>query len=206
MKENDIALAIKTRYEGEVDESMGCANLWPFLKIEVGSTWCDLGCGKGAFTAEMAKRTGVNGLVTGVDMTPALIEIAAKRYPEPCMKWIVSGITALPLDSGTQDGVTSNCVINHVLDKKDVFVEIARILKTKGVFVVADVMSIEPLPDDVRKDPVAIAACWGGAITRSEYISVVKSSGFKEISIVSSRRYIKEGYELESIIIKGVRR
>ncbi len=203
---NDIELSIKTRYEAEAGESMGCANLWPWLNVEVGSHWCDLGCGKGAFTAQMAKKIGSRGRVTGVDMTSALIDIAKTRYPEPYLTWVVSDITSLPLESVSQDGVTSNCVINHIIDKRAVFCEIARVLKAGGVFVVADVMSVQPLPDSVRNDPVAIAACWGGAIPRSDYLAIVESVGFKDICIVSSRRYIKEGYELESIILKGVRR
>jgi ubiquinone/menaquinone biosynthesis C-methylase UbiE len=197
--------AIIDRYTNDSSENMGCANLWPWLDLVPGAWWCDLGCGRGGFTAELARRIGEEGRVMGVDMTPALIEFAKENHQADNLEWVVADVTSVPVGPHFFDGVTSNCVINHILDKTDVYSEIYRILKSGGVFVVADVMSIEALPEHVRNDPEAIAACWGGAITRREYVSIVENAGFYNVEVVSSRQYTKNGFMLESIVLKGVK-
>ena len=68
------------------------------------------------------------------------------------------------------DIVISNCTINHSSDKQAVWNEIFRILKRGGRFVVSDIYSSAPVPEEYRNDPVAVSECWAGSVTRSEYL------------------------------------
>jgi len=67
------------------------------------------------------------------------------------------------------------------------------------------VMSVEKLPDEIANDPACIAECWGGAVLKEEYFSVIEASGFENILELSKRRYIKNGFPMESVVLKGVK-
>ena len=73
--------------------------------------------------------------------------------------------------SSIADLVISNCTINHSSDKQAVWNEIFRILKQGGRFVISDIYSVNQIPDEYKNDPVAIAECWAGSVTRNEYLA-----------------------------------
>ena len=87
----------------------------------------------------------------------------------------------LQVEDGVATLVISNCTINHAMDKRAVWSEIKRVLKKGGRFVVSDIYSLEPVPAKFANDPVAVAECWAGAITKEEYLSILSETGFKNI-------------------------
>ena len=68
-------------------------------------------------------------------------------------------LESLPLEDGTVDAVTSNCVINLVPDKEVVFREIARVLKPGGRLVISDIVLDGRLPEAVEQDIYAYVGC-----------------------------------------------
>jgi ubiquinone/menaquinone biosynthesis C-methylase UbiE len=112
----------------------------------------------------------------------------------------------IPIGDESLDAVLSNCAINHVDDKLAVYREIQRTLKSGGRFVVSDIMTETPLPSEIKQDPEAVAACFGGAITVKEYEEVLVSAGFDRIEIYKERRYVKNGYEMISRTFQGKKR
>jgi arsenite methyltransferase len=50
--------------------------------------------------------------------------------------------------------------------------------------VISDIYSIDSIPDEYRNDPVAVAECWGGAVTRAEYLKQIEKAGFIQVNIV----------------------
>ena len=90
----------------------------------------------------------------------------------------------LPVDSNTVDVIISNCVINLAPDKSKVFAEAFRVLRAGGKFAVSDIVTDGPLPDAIKKSLSAWAGCVAGAIEASEYVEMMKSVGFTDVSIV----------------------
>ncbi|HET7145323.1 MAG TPA: methyltransferase domain-containing protein, partial [Anaerolineales bacterium] len=89
----------------------------------------------------------------------------------------------LPVDSGTVDVIISNCVINLSPDKEKVFNEAFRVLNTGGKLAVSDIVTDGELPESIRKSLSAWAGCVAGAVDAKEYIAMMESVGFTDISI-----------------------
>lgn len=59
-----------------------CATLLGELNIKPGQTICDLGCGNGFYTLQMAKLTGENGKVYAVDIQQEMLHLLSERAKE----------------------------------------------------------------------------------------------------------------------------
>jgi len=82
------------------------------------------------------------------------------------------------------DVIISNCVINLSPDKSKVFAEAFRVLKPGGKLAVSDIVTDGPLPDAIKKSLSAWAGCVAGAVEAEEYVGMMRSVGFTDISIV----------------------
>ena len=210
MKETQLHQEIQDRYEGEAAAccSLGCGSTLDSLAIGEGERILDLGCGRGEETLEAAALVGCKGLATGLDLTEAMVEKARESAAQAGAQntvFVQGDIESLPFSDESFDGVMSNCVINHARDKAKVYQEIRRVLRQGGRFVVADAVTKQPLPQEVKDDPEAWAQCYGGAITEKEYFEAIQSAGFSDIYIINRREYIKNGYDFVSLTIKAVK-
>lgn len=198
---------VEELYEKIVTESnLGCANVSSFVVLSGREIVLDLGCGNGHQVHYFAELVGNEGKVCGLDTTKKMIDYAKANNALSNTEYVVGDIHSLPYGSCLFDVVTSNCVINHSLNKRKVFEEIYRVTKQGGYFIIGDVMAVNKLPDSVVNNLQNVADCWGGAIPKSDYLDIVREVGFSELEVLSSRKYMKNGYELESIILKGVRK
>jgi arsenite methyltransferase len=210
VKDTQLHQEIQDRYEAEATSccSLGCGSTLEALNISHGEKILDLGCGRGEETLQAAHMVGSDGLATGMDLTEAMV-IKARANAEQVgagnAEFVQGDIEALPFPDNRFDGVMSNCVINHAPDKLKVYREIRRVLREGGRFVVADAVTKESLPENVKNDPQAWAQCYGGAITESEYLEAIQKAGFSEVYILSRREYIKNGYDFISLTIKAVK-
>ena len=74
----------------------------------------------------------------------------------------------------------------------------------KGRFVVSDIYATSPIPEEYRNDTKAIAECWAGALTRSEYLEIFYNAGFVSVKILEeSTPYTKGKAEIASFTIAG---
>jgi len=89
----------------------------------------------------------------------------------------------LPVESNTVDVIISNCVINLSPDKEKVFTEAFRVLAPGGKLAVSDIVTAGILPEPVRQSLSAWAGCVAGAVQAEEYIAMMNSVGFTDISI-----------------------
>ena len=166
--------------------SYGCGDPITLASLTPGQTVLDLGSGAGLDCFLAAQKVGETGRVIGVDMTPEMIERAqanAKRVNAANVEFRQGYLEELPVDSGTVDVIISNCVINLSPDKAKVFTEAFRVLAPGGKLVVSDIVTDGELPDAVRKSLSAWAGCVAGAVEAKEYIGMMESVGFTNISI-----------------------
>ena len=66
--------------DATVESFAGVANHWLLGRARPGSVVLDLGCGAGTDLLIAAQMTGPTGRVIGVDMTPAMLDRAARAH------------------------------------------------------------------------------------------------------------------------------
>ena len=81
-------------------------------------------------------------------------------------------------------------------------------LRPGGRFAIADIVSTDPLPDEVRKDPKLWCGCVAGALPVGEYLGHIAKAGFRDVSVVSRRSDTScdgSGLGLLSITVTGTK-
>ena len=193
----------------EANLGLGCGNPLAFGEINEGDVVLDLGSGAGFDSFIASKKVGVTGKVIGVDMTQEMIEKAkenAEKYGFNNVEFRYGDIENLPIENDSIDVIISNCVINLSPDKLMVFKEAYRVLKKTGKMFVSDIVLLEELTDEQRKNEELIAGCVGGALLKENYLEIIKKAGFN-VRIVSENKKISKtqyrGIPLESLTVEA---
>src|SRR6266568_5506250 len=110
--------------------------------------------------------------------------------------------------SDSVDVVVSNCVLNLVepKSKRQLFEEIFRVLKKGGRAVICDIVSDEPVPDELQDDPELWSGCISGALTEEGFLAAFENAGFYGIQIL--KRDAKpwrtvQGIEFRSVTVEA---
>jgi SAM-dependent methyltransferase len=173
----------------EANMGLSCGNPTAFASLKPGETVVDLGCGGGLDVFLAAPKVGPTGKAIGIDMTPAMLELARKNAAQAGLanvEFHEATIDKLPLADATVDCVISNCVINLAADKPAVFREIARVLKPGGRLAVSDIALKKPLPPEVGADLMAYVGCIAGAILIEDYRQGLAAAGFSGVRVVET--------------------
>jgi arsenite methyltransferase len=173
-------------YTPEADLGLGCGLPTQFAKIKKGDTVIDLGSGAGNDCFVARAETGEDGRVIGIDFTPAMVEKARKNASTlnyQNVEFRLGDIEHMPVTSNMADVVVSNCVLNLVPNKNEVFKEIHRVLKPGGHFSISDIVLVEHLPEALQKDAEMYAGCVAGAIQKNDYLQLIQQNGFSNITI-----------------------
>ena len=201
--------AINDRYSvlSEKTCCLSCGGAINHAKAQKAEVCVDLGSGRGNDVIRLAEEVGEEGYVYGIDISEGMIAKAKtnlEKFEITNAKILKADLENLPIDDNKVDVIISNCTINHATNKQAVWNEVYRILKLGGRFVVSDIYSTSPIADEFRNDPVAVAECWAGAVTRAEYLLMLEEAGFVEIQILEeSAPYAKGQAEVASWTIKG---
>jgi len=175
---------------------LGCSNPTAIADLKAGEVVLDLGSGAGVDVFLAANKVGSAGRVIGVDMTEEMIDKAegiARTHGYHNVEFRLGEIEKLPVEDKSVDVIISNCVINLSPDKSKVFHEAYRALKPGGKLTVSDIVSEGALPDEIKNDPEAWAACIAGALEQQEYLKKIKKAGFGDVQVVSSKEFYIEG-------------
>ena len=176
---------------------LGCGNPQAIAAMQPGETAVDLGSGAGFDCFLAARQVGPQGRVIGVDMTHEMLKKArdnAARAGITNVEFRLGEIEHLPIADDTAEVVISNCVINLVPDKEQVYREAFRVLKPDGRIAVSDVVNIAPLPAELACDEALLCACIAGAASVDQIEHWLAAAGFGEIRVTvkpESRELVK---------------
>jgi ubiquinone/menaquinone biosynthesis C-methylase UbiE len=177
-------------YVAEADYGLGCGLPTETAALQPGDTVLDLGSGAGndAFVARAI--VGEEGRVLGVDMTAAMVAKAranAAKLGYANVEFRLGEIENLPVERESVDVVVSNCVLNLVPDKRRAFAEVFRVLKLGGHFSISDIVVEGELPAELRQSLEAYTGCIGGALSKTEYLSLIQQAGFTKVHVAKEK-------------------
>lgn len=169
-------------------EAMACT--LEACALDGSMTVLDVACGPGILACAMADRAGH---VTGIDITPAMIDQARARQgasAQANLSWRVGDATALPFDDGAFDRVTTRYSFHHMIDPAAALAEMKRVCRLGGRIVVIDAT---PSPHTQRaydqmerlRDPSHTSA-----LTLDALRQIGRETGLNELAV--------EAYRLEA--------
>jgi ubiquinone/menaquinone biosynthesis C-methylase UbiE len=208
-KYDDVAIAHIP--QDVLDRFYGCGSPMTSAGIREGETVLDLGCGAGIDVFIAARMVGPTGRAIGVDMTDAMLAVANENRPRVARalgydvaEFRKGYLEEIPVESGTVDLVTSNCVVNLSPDKPRVFEEIWRVLADHGRLVISDIVSQREVPPHLKVNAHLWGECLSGALTQEELLARLERAGFYGLRVLS-RTYWKdiEGHSFYSITVEG---
>jgi arsenite methyltransferase len=190
----------------EANMGLSCGNPTATAHLKGGEVVLDLGCGGGIDVLLAAKKVGPTGKAIGIDMTPAMIARATANAAKAGLSNVefhLANMESLPVPDATVDCLISNCVINLVPDKPDVFREMFRVLKPGGRVAVSDIALKRSLPPEIGQDIMAYVGCIAGAILIPDYERLLREAGFEAVQIIDSKKDLNVYAQVEGAACCG---
>ena len=168
------------------DLGLGCGNPQAIAAMQPGEVVVDLGSGAGFDCFLAARQVGPAGRVIGVDMTHEMLKKArdnAAKAGAANVEFRLGDIEHLPIGDNMADMILSNCVINLVPDKAQVFREAFRVLKPGGRLAISDVVNVRPLTAELAADRALVCGCVAGAAPVGEVEAWLRAAGFADVRV-----------------------
>lgn len=114
------------------------------MKLDLeGRKVVEVGCGTGRNTTWLAERAAE---VVGMDFSEAMLARAKARVNNPRVRFVQHDVSAAwPLADASADVVVAMLILEHVEHLENVFVEIARVLRSGGQFLLCELHPIRQL-------------------------------------------------------------
>jgi arsenite methyltransferase len=110
------------------------------LGARPGERILDVGCGPGFYVAELVEQVGGAGAVVGVDSSPQMLAVAARRCEKyDNISFREAEVTSLPVEDAAFDAALSVQVLEYVPDIDAALAELHRAVRPRGRVVIWDV-------------------------------------------------------------------
>ena len=133
--------AMFVRYLDELQQAGDLQRLkrqtYALLEPSPGHRILDVGCGTGEDVRELGALVGPEGLVTGVDTSRHLIEVATERSRTSNLPgtFLVADAQSLPFSDATFDSCRAERVLQHLTDPGQAVAEMIRVVRPGGKLV-----------------------------------------------------------------------
>ena len=114
-------------YNPDADLGLGCGVPTQYAQIKDGDTIIDLGSGAGNDAFIVRRIAGDKGKIIGIDFSEAMITRARNNVEKlgfNNIEFTQGDIENMPVSANKADVIISNCVLNLVPNKENVFCEI----------------------------------------------------------------------------------
>jgi SAM-dependent methyltransferase len=141
--------------ESSISRLAGTGNPFALGPLNAGECVIELGCGAGMDTLIASRMVGPNGRVISIDMTPEMLDearAAATAAGATNIDFHLGYIEEIAVPDSSADLIISNGVINLAPDKKRVFLEMHRVLKTGGRLQIGDIIVQKAVPESARRN------------------------------------------------------
>lgn len=88
--------------------------------------------------------------------------------------------------------------MNLVPDKPKAFSEIFRVLRSGGQLQIADIVLGKPIKAESRNDPQLWAECIVGAVQEEDYLTLLRATGFKNVTVIGMLDYFSKSSEADT--------
>ncbi|MEX1007348.1 MAG: methyltransferase domain-containing protein [Acidimicrobiia bacterium] len=138
-----------------VESFAGVANPFALRTLQAGERVVDAGSGAGFDSFVAAQLVGPAGQVVGIDMTAEMLDrsrATADALGYVHVEFREGLLEAMPVEDEWADVVISNGVFNLCPDKRAVFGEALRVLRSGGHLQLADIANGRPVPPEALRD------------------------------------------------------
>lgn len=180
-------------YNPDADLGLGCGVPTQYAQIKEGDTIIDLGSGAGNDAFIVRRIAGDKSKIIGIDFSEAMITRARNNVEKlgfTNIEFRQGDIEKMPVSANKADVIISNCVLNLVPNKENVFKEIFRVLKPKGHFSISDIVLFGELPLKLKQAAEMYAGCVSGAIQKNDYLAIIKKTGFTNITLQKEKKIV----------------
>ena len=137
-----------------IESFAGTGNPFAMGDLAAGEYVVDVGSGGGIDSLIAARMVGPDGVVIGIDMTPAMLERARAAAAESGIdnvEFREAYMGKLPVPDGWADVVISNGVLNLTPDKRRALGEIFRVLRSGGRLQIGDILVNREVPEGAKQ-------------------------------------------------------
>lgn len=149
----------------------------------------DVACGPGLVACEFAKHAKQ---VTGIDLTPAMIEQAAQRQQAQGLAnltWQVGDVTKLPYADASFSMVITRFSFHHFVEPQSVLQEMWRVCKPEGTVMLVDVALPPEKVEAYNQMEKLRDPSHTRALTVQEFLSMAQHCGLQQLKTA--------GFEIE---------